>query len=83
MEFFEGFGVSKEDFAEVYDSFAVESKVRKSVSMQRRYGVRGTPTLIINGKYRTSASIAGSHEIAIKVMQSLVAKEHQAQLASR
>ena len=81
--FFGELGIQAQEFAEVYDSFAVESLVRKSVLMQQRYGVRGTPTVIINGKYRTSGSIAGSHEIVIKVIEALVDKEHKQQLVSR
>ena len=41
--FFEEHGVSAGEFGDVYDSFAVESLVRKSVAMQRNYGVRATP----------------------------------------
>ena len=74
--FFEENGVSAEEFAEIYDSFAVESLVRKSVAMQRNYGVRATPTVIVNGKYRTSSSAAGSHENVIKAILALAEREH-------
>ena len=75
--FFEENGVSAEEFAEIYDSFAVESLLRKSVAMQRNYGVRATPTVIVNGKYRTSSSDAGSHENVIKAILALAKKEHE------
>ncbi len=80
--FFGKLGIEEQEFGEVYDSFAVDSLVRKSELMQQRYGVRGTPTVIIHGKYRTSGSIAGSYENVIKVIESLVDKEHREQLAS-
>ena len=73
---FEEHGVNAEDFAAVYNSFAVESLVRKSVAMQRNYGVRATPTVVVNGKYRTSGNIAGSHENVIKVILALAEREH-------
>jgi len=46
--------------------------------MQGRYGVRGTPTVIINGKYRTSASLAGGYDNVVKVIQALAAQERKA-----
>ena len=74
--FFEDFGVDSEEFGDIYDSFAVESLVRKSVAMQRHYQVRATPTVIVNGKYRTSAHLAGSHENVMKVIRALAEREH-------
>lgn len=77
IAFFEAQGVAQSDFEKTYDSFAVESLVRKSRVMQGRYGVRGTPTVIINGKYRTSASLAGGYDNVIKVVEALAAQEKQ------
>lgn len=75
MTFFEAYGVSNDAFNKTYDSFAVETLMRKSQVMQRRYGVRGTPTVIVNGKYRVTGSLAGSHENIIKVIEALVERE--------
>ncbi len=80
-EFFVANGVSGDAFDKTFDSFAVESMLRKSVVMQGRYGVRGTPTVIVNGKYRTSASLAGGHPNVIKVIEALAAKERAANTA--
>ena len=76
--FFVQHGVKAEDFDNTFDSFAVVSLMRKSLIMQTRYGVRGTPTAIINGKYRTSGSLAGSYEEMIKVIAELARREHDA-----
>lgn len=83
MKFFEQHGVSNDDFAKTYDSFAVETLMRKSQVMQQRYGVRGTPSVIVNGKYRVSGSLAGSPENMIKVVEALVEREHAESIASR
>jgi thiol:disulfide interchange protein DsbA len=83
MKFFEGYGVSNEDFKKTYNSFAVESLLRKSQVMQQRYGVRGTPTVIVNGKYRVSGSLAGPPEDMIKVIEALVELEKAQLTASR
>jgi thiol:disulfide interchange protein DsbA len=82
-KFFEKYGVSNDDFNKTYDSFAVQTLLRKSQVMQQRYGVRGTPTVIVNGKYRVSGSRAGSRENVIKVIEALVEREHAATMAAR
>ncbi len=83
MKFFEQHGVSNDNFNKTYDSFAVQTLLRKSQVMQQRYGVRGTPTVIVNGKYRVSGSLAGSPENMIKVVEALVEREHAEKMASR
>lgn len=83
MKFFEQHGVSNGDFNKTYDSFAVQTLMRKSQVMQQRYGVRGTPTVIVNGKYRVSGSLAGSPQNMIKVIEALVERERAEKLASR
>jgi len=81
-KFFEKYGVSNDDFNKTYDSFAVETLLRKSQVMQQRYGVRGTPTVIVNGKYRVSGSLAGSRENVIKVIEALVERERAEKTAA-
>jgi thiol:disulfide interchange protein DsbA len=70
-------GVSEEDFKNTFNSFAVVMKVNNAKLMTRRYAITGVPTLIINGKYSTSGSLAGSNENTIKVMDYLVEQERQ------
>ena len=82
-KFFEKYGVSNDDFNKTYDSFAVQTLLRKSQVMQQRYGVRGTPTVIVNGKYRVSGSLAGSRENVIKVIEALVERERAEKAAAR
>ena len=77
--FFERHDVDRAKFEETYDSFAVESLLRKSILMQQRYGVTGTPSVIVNGKYRVTGRLAGSYNNVIAVVAELVDREHQAQ----
>ena len=79
--FFVANGVDGEAFDKTFDSFAVESMLRKSIVMQGRYGIRGTPSVVINGKYRTSGSLAGSYENMVKVIAALAEQEHKAAMA--
>ena len=46
--------------------------------MPRRWGVAGTPSVIVNGRYVISGSLAGSYEDMIKVLEVLVEREHKA-----
>ena len=68
-------GVDEKKFREHYHSFPVDTMVRKSKQKERKYGHRGVPAVIINGKYRTSASQAGSNSRMIEVIDYLVKKE--------
>jgi thiol:disulfide interchange protein DsbA len=75
MEFFAEHGVKNEDFKRVFHSFAVEAKVRRAKDLSHRYGIDGVPSLIVNGKYRTGATLAGGNANIFKVVDFLVAKE--------
>jgi len=70
-------GVSTEDFNRVFRSFAVEAKIRRAKDMSERYGIRGVPALIVNGKYRTGAQLAGGNANIFRVVDFLVAQESQ------
>lgn len=75
MKFFGEHGVSEDQFRSAFHSFAVESKVQRARQMTRRYGIDGTPSIIINGKYRTGPAMARSYERLIDVINFLVAQE--------
>ncbi|HED18979.1 MAG TPA: thiol:disulfide interchange protein DsbA/DsbL, partial [Gammaproteobacteria bacterium] len=59
-EFFEEQGVSAQEFDDTYKSFAVITKTNRAKQAASQYGIKGVPTMVVNGKYRTSASMAGS-----------------------
>ena len=76
-KFFVQHGVSAEDFDKTFRSFAVAVKVNNARLMTRRYAITGVPTVIINGKYSTSATLAGGNPDLIKVMDYLIDQERQ------
>lgn len=57
-EFFGRFGVSREEFTSVFESFAVNTKVNRATELIRRYRIDSTPTIVVNGKYVTSVGMA-------------------------
>lgn len=75
-------GVDAEAFRKAMKSFGVASKINRARQMTQRYGINGVPSLVINGKYRTSASEAGSHEMMIKVADFLIAQQREANSAA-
>ena len=78
MVFFAENGVSNDDFSAAYDSFSVDVMARESQVMPRRWGVQGTPAVIVNGRYVISGKLAGSYEDMIKVLEVLVEREDKA-----
>jgi len=73
--FFAEHGVKDADFRAAFNSFAVDAKLRQAVPTAARYGITGVPAVIINGKYKTTGPLAGSHEKMIEVMTQLIKKE--------
>ncbi|MEM4987977.1 thiol:disulfide interchange protein DsbA/DsbL [Collimonas sp. H4R21] len=78
-------GLDKAKFLDVYNSFAVQTKVTRAVQLQNAYKIDGVPTLIVDGRYVTSPSIVGAtpgagdsepalFKSTLQVMDSLVAK---------
>ena len=74
--FFVGQGVNGDDFDQAFHSKEVENSVRYAFTMGQHYELTGVPAVIINGKYGTSASMAGSYNKIIDVVNTLAAKEH-------
>jgi thiol:disulfide interchange protein DsbA len=74
-KFFAEHGVSETDFRKAYKSFAVDTKMRQAESMAARYGVTGTPSLAVNGKYRIGGSTAKTFSNMIAVTNTLIKQE--------
>jgi len=71
IEFVGELGVDKEVFERVMNSFAVDVRIKRSLQLARAAGITGVPTVIIDGKYKTSATIAGGSQRAIQVIDTL------------
>ena len=67
-------GVDARKFAEAYRSFNVGVRLKRIEELGRNYKVQGVPLLAVDGKYFTSASIAGSHEAALKSADQLIVR---------
>jgi len=65
-------GIERQKFAEVYGSPGVAAKVAQARELLKAYDVHGVPTFIVDGKFLTSARLAGGTEQVIQVVDHLV-----------
>ncbi len=49
--FFAEHGVDQEAFRKAYKSFQTETQLRRGNQLAQRYGLKGVPAVIVNGKY--------------------------------
>lgn len=75
QKLFDRFGVSAEEFSRTWNSFEVSQKLRVAQDLARRYSIASTPTMVVNGKFRTGAAEAGSYPKLLDVIDELVARE--------
>ncbi len=71
-------GVDAETFEKAMVSFSVETGMRRGLQLARDAKISGVPALLINGKYTTSASLAGGNEGMIRVVNRLIEQERDA-----
>jgi thiol:disulfide interchange protein DsbA len=73
--FYAQHGVDKAKFMAASNSFEVESKLQRSAQLVKAYNVDGTPSIIVNGKYRVTGASAGGYPQLIELVDWLVQKE--------
>lgn len=71
-------GVGLDKFNKTFDSFGVVSATKQADARQRSYNVRGTPEMVVNGKYRINAKMAGGQGGMLKVADYLIGIEMKA-----
>ena len=65
-------GVDRAKFKEVFDSFGVQTKVKRATEMASEYKIAGTPSFAVDGKYVTSPAMTNGYESSIEETQKLV-----------
>ena len=70
-----GLGMDKEKFLSTMKSFAVQNKINRSIQLAKGAGITGVPAIMINGKYRTGAGLAGGNDAIIDVINETVGIE--------
>jgi len=67
-------GVDRKQFEDIYNSFSTQSKVTQGARLAAAYAISGVPAFIIDGKYTTSMSMAGSQARLLEVLDQLIVK---------
>jgi len=79
LNFIEDLGHNRIAFQRAFNSFGVNSQVALAKSKATAYGVRGTPELVVNGKYRISSAQTGTADQMLVVAAELIERERAAQ----
>ncbi|SHE21645.1 Periplasmic thiol:disulfide interchange protein DsbA [Bathymodiolus brooksi thiotrophic gill symbiont] len=69
------FGVDKVKVEKAFDSFGVRVKANKAKLNTKKYYLKGVPAIVVNGKYWTDSSHAGTQGRMLKIVDFLIKKE--------
>ena len=75
--FFKGFGIEKERYLSVSNSFGVNNAVKQANNRMRQWTVTGVPTIIVNGKYKVSRTREIGTSKLLDVVDFLIEKERR------
>jgi thiol:disulfide interchange protein DsbA len=73
--FYAEHGVDRAKFLATASSFEVESKLSRAAEIVRKDGVDGTPSIVVDGKYRVTGQSAGGYPQLIELVDWLAKKE--------
>ena len=65
-------GIDRQKWLDAYNSNEVTQKVQQAKEFTQAYNVQGTPSLVVDGRYLTSSSMAGSVPGVIPILDELV-----------
>ena len=76
VSFLTDFGVNQEKVRKTFDSFATTNRAKKAEALTKKVGISGVPSIVINGKYRSSARLAGGYDKLLELVTFLADKEY-------
>ena len=65
-------GIDRSRWDQAYGSIEVQRKVEEAAKLTRAYGITGTPSLVVHGRYLTSGNMAESLNGMIRILDGLV-----------
>lgn len=68
-------GVDSKALGDAMNSFAMTARLAQGLQFAQRSGVEGTPTLVVNGKYRV---LGKTHDDQLQIVNGLIAQERAA-----
>src|SRR5260221_6404466 len=73
-------GIERQRFLGTYDSPDVAAKIAQTRQLLKAYDVRGVPPFIVDGKFLTSARLAGGTQQVVQVVDQLVRRAREERL---
>ncbi len=67
-------GIDRKKFVNIYNSFTVANQSSQSSQMSRKYGLKGVPSLVVDGKYLVSGRMDGTPQETISTLDELIKK---------
>jgi thiol:disulfide interchange protein DsbA len=65
-------GIDRQKWASAYTNIEVRNRVVRAMELARNYDVRGTPAVVVDGRYQTGGGIAGGLGNVPAVLDALV-----------
>ena len=75
IPFFQGYGIQEDKYLAATNSFGLKNNLRKTELFAFKYGIKGVPAFIVNGKYKVSATREIGTEDLLDVVNYLIEKE--------
>lgn len=72
-------GLDKNQFAAMYDSFGVGSKVKRATQLIKAYNLESVPTLVVGGRYMTSPALANGYAQSLDMVDQLLKRARAGQ----
>ena len=66
-------GLDRKKVEEAFNSFSMNASLNRAAQMFRAAGATGVPSLVIDGKYITSSTMAGGNNEALKLADDIIA----------
>ncbi|WP_052063344.1 thiol:disulfide interchange protein DsbA/DsbL [Nitrincola sp. A-D6] len=55
-EFYTAYGIEEDEFNKLYDSFAVDTRLKQGQARLRAYQITAVPAMVVNGKYHITGA---------------------------
>lgn len=73
-KFLAAYGKTESEVTSAFNSFAVDSKLRNAKKITQKSTAQGVPAILVDGKYHTSVSLAGSQDKLFPTVNELIKK---------
>ena len=70
-------GIDRKAFIDMFNSFAVQTKMRRASQLAEGYGVDGVPAFGVAGRWYTAPSMTGSNPAALAMVDQLIERERK------